>query len=177
MKLYVDLDSFAVIEGPSFRNPLTSIQLKRGDSCQIDVQFARAGVVVELDSLASGVLGIKTFGDYDGAFLCLSESWVKTGTGTATTYTFDLDLDTLALAAVLTGDTASVTAMLEIEVTIGTTSFSTSTLKTYISNDVIQGGEGNPLLAGALVITTVGAADDASMPFAFGERRERYGNC
>ena len=69
MKLYVDLETLNFIEGIGFRNPLTSINLKRGDSCDIQVQFVRDGSVVELASGATGALGLKVSGDYDGGFV------------------------------------------------------------------------------------------------------------
>jgi hypothetical protein len=39
VKLYVDLETLQLIEGPGFRNPVSSLRFKRGDAAQIEVMF------------------------------------------------------------------------------------------------------------------------------------------
>ena len=43
MKLYVDLESLQLIEGPGFRNPITSLRFKRGDAALLEVEFLNGG--------------------------------------------------------------------------------------------------------------------------------------
>ena len=43
MKLYVDLETLQLIEGPGFRNPVSSLRFKRGDAAQLEVTFLTNG--------------------------------------------------------------------------------------------------------------------------------------
>ena len=141
MRIYFDLDSSKIVETLGVNSPLTALSLKRGDSCVLDVLFTSGGNVVELDPSATGKVGLKAAGDFSGNFIANAASWVKTGTLTSTVYRFTLNLATDSIAALLTGSTASVSAIFEMEFAIGTVRTSSQTIPATIYNDVIKGGE------------------------------------
>jgi hypothetical protein len=43
VKLHVDLETLQLIEGPGFRNPVTSLRFKRGDAALLEVSFLDGG--------------------------------------------------------------------------------------------------------------------------------------
>lgn len=155
MRLYIDLDTAAVIESPTFPKAVSSIFLKRGDNVPIEVSFVQSGAIAELASGATGQFGIKTSGEYDGDFLASASSWTKTGTGTSTKYTFTLNLNTTALDTAFdkdgnaNDDVAQVVANAEVEWVIGTTRTSTRPFLATIDNDVIRGDEAVPTATAA----------------------------
>jgi hypothetical protein len=148
MLLYFDLDIAAFVSGPGTRDLLTALSVKRGDSLSLAVQFVSGTTPQELATGATGILGIKVAGDYDGDFIASAGSWTKTGTGTAALYTFTVSLNTTALAALLAGDTAALAASLELEYLVGTVRTSSQTIALTIYNDVVKGLE-----AGAVEVT------------------------
>ena len=155
MRLFIDLDTAQVIEGPTFNKAVSSIFLKRGDNVPIEVSFCQSGAIVELGSGATGKLGIKTVGAYDGDFLASAASWTKTGTGTATKYTFTLNLNTEELDDAFAKDTepeddvAQVVANAEVEWVVGTARTSTRPFLATVDNDVIRGDEAVPTATAA----------------------------
>jgi len=131
--------------------PVTSLTLKRGDTCEFAVRFITDGAVVELGSGAAGKIGMKEDGDYNGDFVASDTSWTKTGTGTSTIYTFNVNLATDELNALLTGDTASVDLMMEMEYTISGVIVSSPKITVTVENDVVKGDETGPTLTGGTV--------------------------
>ena len=144
MILYFDLDSAQLITGPGTRDAVNNLNFKRGDTCNVVVQFVSGLVAQELSSGATGKLGIKAAGNYSGDYLAADTSWTKTGTGTATLYTFALNLATAEINAALTGDTASIPAILELEFVDTGVRTSSQTIACVINNDVIKGSETGP---------------------------------
>lgn len=144
MDTYFDLDSRQFIGAANDRRALARFDFKRGDTLNIAVRFVRAGVVQELGGGASGKFGVKETGEYSADFITADSSWSKTGTGTSTVYTFALPLNTSELNALLTGDTASVTLMAEMQVTDGAEVYSSNTVPVLVLNDVIKDDETGP---------------------------------
>ena len=50
VKLHVDLETLQLIEGPGFRNPVTSLRFKRGDAARLEVSFLDGGITPRLPS-------------------------------------------------------------------------------------------------------------------------------
>lgn len=72
MKLYVDLETLQLIEGPGFRNPIGSLRFKRGDATRLEVAFLQnATTPVSIGDPAELELqiGIKPRGRYDVGYL------------------------------------------------------------------------------------------------------------
>lgn len=145
MQLFFDLDAGTFVTAPGTRETLTTIAFKRGDTCSIAVQFLQGVDVQELASGAAGRIGMKANGDYDGDYIAVDTAWTKTGTGTTTFYTFDLNLATTEIDTLLTGHTASITALFEMEFLVGSVRTSSNTVTATILNDVNKGDETAPL--------------------------------
>jgi hypothetical protein len=148
MNLFFDLDSSQLVTGPGTRSPLNALNLKRGDNMIVRVQFLQGGQPVELASGATGKLGIKPNGDYDGDYLAAATSWTKTGTGAHTIYSFALDLNTEPLATLLgvgvAPDVERARVMFELEFVSAGIRTSSQTIFASIFNDVNRGDEGTP---------------------------------
>ncbi len=143
MRLLFDLDTRQFITLAGFRDPLTTISFKRGDTVPVAIQFISGGVAGELETGATGCIGLKTA--YDGGFLAVATEWVKSGTGTSAVYTFALNLNTVPLNALLSGTTPCITALFELEFIQGDVRASSQTLVATIQNDVVKGTEGTPV--------------------------------
>lgn len=114
----------------------SEISLRRGDLVPVAVEFLTGGKVSELPSGATGRLAIK--GTPDGAFLALSNSWVKTGIAAQAAYVFDLNLHTQELATALATEN-SISALMEIEWSIGSYRYSSNSIPVIINETLIQG--------------------------------------
>ena len=148
MNLFFDLDTSQLVTGAGTRSPLSTLALKRGDNLAIKLVFLSNGQVVELAAGATGVIGIKAAGDYDGDYLAVASSWTKTGTGTSTVYSLALDLNTEELADELgvgaAPDKARVAVMFELEFEAAGIRTSSQTVNATVNNDVNRGTEGTP---------------------------------
>ena len=86
MKLYVDLESLQLIEGPGFRNPITSLRFKRGDAALLEVSFLESGTTpASLGNPATLEIkfGIKPVNRYDFGYLVVTSVWTKPALGAA----------------------------------------------------------------------------------------------
>jgi hypothetical protein len=148
VNLFFDLDTSQLVTGAGTRSPLSTLALKRGDNIAIKLVFLSNGQVVELAAGATGVIGIKAAGDYDGDYLAVASSWTKTGTGTSTVYALALDLNTQALADELgigaAPDKARIAVMFELEFVADGIRTSSQTVNATVNNDVNRGTEGTP---------------------------------
>jgi len=158
MRLFFDLDSGELVTAPGTRQRLTSLSLKRGDTLPIRLTFLREGVGQELPALATGQIGMKERGDFDGPFVASAPEWAKVGTGSSTYYALELDLNTVALDELLgvgdAVDVASVQLNMELEFVADGQISSSNTVLVTVANDVVKGNEGTPL----------GPATTASIP-------------
>jgi hypothetical protein len=146
MKLYVDVDSQEIISSPGVPQALTSITLKRAGLVRLDVQFCRAGQVVELTPGATGIFELKPFGKYDADPVSGDNIWEQVGTGTDTVYQFlfsllteDLD-ELLAVDSNIENDKVLVKLMGELQWYDGA-EHTTQTITVNIENNVIRVGD------------------------------------
>ena len=149
MRVYVNLDTNEFVVSPVLTQRVSTLFFVRRDTVPVEVQFVRAGSVVELGAGATGQIGIKK--TFTGSFLATDSAWTKTGTGATTVYTFDLNLNTSAMDAEFSPDatTESITAKIEVSWTMDATTSSTLPTSATIYNDVIRGGEGVPTATAA----------------------------
>jgi hypothetical protein len=78
VKLHVDLETLELIEGPGFRNPVTSLRFKRGDAARLEVSFLDGGsTAVAIGDPATLELrfGIKPRNRYDIGYLVHDSDW------------------------------------------------------------------------------------------------------
>jgi len=145
MRVYINLDSSEFVVSPVLTQRVTNLFFTRRDTVPVEVQFVRAGAVVELGAGATGQIGLKT--TYTGSFLANDTAWTKSGTGTSTVYQFDLNLNTANLDAVFSPDatTDSVDAKFEISWSVSGTTTTTLPCTATIYNDVVRGDEGAAL--------------------------------
>ncbi len=129
MQLSISTESFSRVGS-------SEISLRRGDLVPVAVEFLTGGKVSELPSGATGRLAIKS--TPDGAFLALSNSWVKTGIAAQAAYVFDLNLHTQELATALATED-SISALMEIEWAIGSYRYSSNSIPVIINETLIQG--------------------------------------
>ena len=158
MKLFVDLESLQLIEGPGFRNPVTSLRFKRGDAARLEVAFLRNGstpATIGDPQLLELHFGVKPRGRYDIGYLVHSSDWTSPDPGaenpvyrTAPSFnTVELD-SALGVGSSTGSELAEITLMGEIswreddgEPT------STRTFLVIVENDVNRGTEGVPVSA------------------------------
>jgi hypothetical protein len=145
MRVYINLDSSEFVVSPVLTQRVTTLFFTRRDTVPVEVQFVRAGAVVELGAGATGQIGLKT--TYTGDFLANDTAWTKSGTGTSTVYQFDLNLNTANLDAVFNPDatTDSVNCKIEVSWSVGGTITTTLPTTATIYNDVVRGDEGAAL--------------------------------
>jgi hypothetical protein len=156
VKLYVDLETLQLIEGPGFRNPTSSLRFKRGDAAQIEVTFLAGGTtpVAIGDPLNLEIqFGIKPRNRYDIGYLVRSAIWIMPTTETPI-YRCSPSFNTIELNSALgvgsaTGsELAEITLMGEITWREGSAEpTSTRTFLVVVENDVNRGTEGVPTSA------------------------------
>ncbi len=155
MKLYVDLESLQLIEGPGFRNPITSLRFKRGDAALLEVEFLNGG------GTASSIgdpqelelrFGVKQFNRFDLGYLVFSDDWIiPSATAVLQSYRCSPSFNTLQLDAAIGVGSSSSTELSEITL-MGEITWregngeptSTRTFLVVVENDVNRGTEGVP---------------------------------
>jgi len=155
VRLHVDLETLQLIEGPGFRNPVTSLRFKRGDAAQLEVVFLEDGTTAaEIGDPATLELqfGIKPRGRYDVGYLVHEAGWTLPEAGApAPVYLCSPSFNTVELdSAMQVGSSAGselseITLMGEITWREGTGDpTSTRTFTVVVENDVNRGTEGVP---------------------------------
>jgi len=158
MKLYVDLGTGCLIEGPGFRNPVTSLRFKRGDAATIEVVFLADGTTAaSLGDPANVELhfGVKSRGRYDGGYLVHTSAWTMPAAGVVNPVyrcspsfnTEELN-DALGVGSATGTEFPEITLMGEITWRAGAAEpTSTRTFLVVVENDVNRGTEGVPVEA------------------------------
>lgn len=158
MKLYVDLETLQLIEGPGFRNPVTSLRFKRGDAARLEVAFLTNGTTpATIGDPASLELrfGVKPRNRYDVGYLVHTAVWTLPAPGaTSPVYQCAPSFNTTELDSALqvgssTGtELSEITLMGEITWREGSAEpTSTRTFTVVVENDVNRGTEGVPTSA------------------------------
>jgi hypothetical protein len=144
MRVFVDLDSHNLVQGPGQATAVDSLRFKRAPAAPIEVVFTRNGEIVELDGDAVGIFGVKTTGKYDDDYVTSALPWTKVGTGIDTYYLFTLSLINPALDDQFEvdgdgdNDVARLTLMGELQwITLGQVS-KTPTIVIVVDNDVVR---------------------------------------
>ena len=158
MKLYVDFETLQLIEGPGFRNPVTALRFKRGDSARLEVSFLEGGSTPA--SIGNpGTLeihfGIKPRSRYDIGYLVHSADWTMPAPDAESpVYQCSPSFNTVELDSALgvgssTGtELSEITLMGEITWREGSGEpTSTRTFLVVVENDVNRGTEGVPTSA------------------------------
>ena len=155
MKLYVDLESLQLIEGPGFRNPITSLRFKRGDAALLEVEFLNGGGTASSigDPTTLEIhFGAKQFNRFDLGYLVFSDDWViPSATAVPQSYRCSPSFNTLQLDAAIGVGSSSSTELSEITL-MGEITWregngeptSTRTFLVVVENDVNRGDEGIP---------------------------------
>jgi hypothetical protein len=155
VKLHVDLETLQLIEGPGFRNPVTSLRFKRGDAAQLEVSFLDGGItpVAIGDPVALEIqFGIKPRNRYDIGYLVHDSVWIMPAIDAESpVYQCSPSFNTVELDSALgvgsaTGtELSEITLMGEITWREGTGQpTSTRTFIVVVENDVNRGTEGVP---------------------------------
>lgn len=158
VKLYVDLATGHLIEGPGFRNPVTSLRFKRGDAATLEVVFLADGTTAaHLGDPANVELhfGVKLRGRYDGGYLVHTSAWTMPAAGVVNPVyrcspsfnTEELN-DALGVGSETGTEFPEITLMGEITWRAGAAEpTSTRTFLVVVENDVNRGTEGVPVEA------------------------------
>ena len=158
VKLYVDLETLQLIEGPGFRNPVTSISFKRGDAARLEVSFLDGGsTAVSIGNPATLEIrfGIKPRNRYDVGYLVHDAVWTMPAVDAENpVYQCSPSFNTEELNSALgvgssTGtELSEITLMGEITWREGSGEpTSTRTFHVIVENDVNRGTEGVPTSA------------------------------
>lgn len=149
MKLYVDADSQQIIASPGVPQALDSLTIKRAGLVQLDVQFCRAGQIVELLPGSTGIFELKPFGQYDADPVSGDNEWEQVGSGNEASYKFLFSLLTEELDALLAvdgnpeNDKIKIKLMGELQWYDGA-EHTSQTLEVYVENNVIRVGDTIP---------------------------------
>ena len=155
MKLFVDLETLELIEGPGFRNPVSTLRFKRGDGARLEVMFLRNGSTPQVLGDPAGLslqFGVKPRGRYDLGYLAQSSDWTLPAANADTPfYECSPSFNTVELNAALQIDTPGQNELPEIllmgEITWsqgGGEPTSTRTFLVLVENDVNRGDESAP---------------------------------
>lgn len=155
MRLYVDLETLQLIEGPGFRNPITSLRFKRGDGARLDVTFLANGTTPAAIGDPGSLevrFGAKPRGRYDVGYLVHASDWTLPDAGAENPlYQCSPSFNTVELDSAMqvgspTGSELSeITLMGEITWREGAGEpTSTRTFLVIVENDVNRGTEGVP---------------------------------
>jgi hypothetical protein len=155
VKLHVDLETLQLIEGPGFRNPVTSLRFKRGDSARLEVAFLQGGSTpasIGDPGTLEIQFGIKPRNRYDIGYLVHSADWTMPAPDAESpVYLCSPSFNTVELDSALgvgssTGtELAEITLMGEITWREGSGEpTSTRTFLVIVENDVNRGTEGVP---------------------------------
>lgn len=138
MRLYVNLDSRALVAGIVNTSEVSSFSVRRGDKMPLDLYFAQAGLQTALSSTSFGInFTAKASGDYDGSEVLSSTAFTLIGSGTTAYYAGVLDLSGTTVTNLVPTDTASVTLHAEIEWLEGVTYRTTSkAFSVVVNNDI-----------------------------------------
>ena len=155
VKLFVDLATLQLVEGPGFRNPVTSLRFKRGDAAQLEVAFLQDGItpvaIGDPESLEIR-FGVKPRGRYDIGYLVHSADWTMPDPESSSPVyqcapsfnTTELD-SALNVGSATGSELSEVTLMGEITWREGAGEpTSTRTFLVVVENDVNRGTEGVP---------------------------------
>ena len=155
MRLYVDLETLQMIEGPGFRNPVTSLRFKRGDAARLDVTFLANGTTpAEIGDPSTLELrfGAKPRGRYDVGYLVHTSDWTLPDVGAENPLyqcspsfnTTELD-SAMQVGSAAGSELSELMLMGEITWREGTDEpTSTRTFLVVVENDVNRGTEGVP---------------------------------
>ncbi len=155
MKLHVDLETFELIEGPGFRNPVNSLRFKRGDAAKLEVAFLRNGTTPEAIGNPAQLelrFGVKPRNRYDVGYLVHTSSWTLPAPGAENpVYQCSPSFNTEELNSALNLGSATATELSEItlmgEITWREGSAEPTSTRTFlviVENDVNRGNEGMP---------------------------------
>ena len=155
MRIYVDLETLQLIEGPGFRNPVNSLRFKRGDAARLDVTFLANGTTpVQIGDPATLELrfGAKPRARYDVAYLVHTSTWTLPDPGAESpAYQCSPSFNTVQLDSAMQvgsaagSELAEITLMGEITWREGINEpTSTRTFSVIVENDVNRGTEGIP---------------------------------
>jgi hypothetical protein len=158
VKLYVDLETLQLIEGPGFRNPVTSLRFKRGDAAKLEVTFLDGGstaVSIGAPTLLEIRFGVKPRNRYDIGYLVQSDAWTMPAIDAESPVyqcspsfnTEELD-SALGVGSATGSELSEITLMGEITWREGSGEpTSTRTFLVFVENDVNRGTEGVPTSA------------------------------
>jgi hypothetical protein len=155
VKLHVDLETFELIEGPGFRNPVTTLRFKRGDAAKLEVAFLRDGTTPEAigDPVSLEMrFGVKPRNRYDVGYLVHTADWTMPAPETESpVYQCSPSFNTEELNSALNVGSATATELSEItlmgEITWREGSAEPTSTRTFlviVENDVNRGDEGVP---------------------------------
>jgi hypothetical protein len=155
VKLFVDLETLALIEGPGFRNPVGTLRFKRGDGARLEVAFLRNGTSPQSLGDPAGLslqFGVKPRGRYDVGYLVQSTDWtLPAADAESPIYQCSPSFNTNELNAALQIDQPGQSELAEVllmgEITWsqdGGEPTSTRTFLVIVENDVNRGDESAP---------------------------------
>lgn len=163
MQLSIEIQTNAVStwRGSNF----TSAKGKRYGRFPVLVRFTDNGVVKDLGTGASGLLGIKIDGEEE--YLAVAHPWEKVGSGAKTFYVFDLNLNTNEVEESFGAEPAPkvLAALLEIRYQFGIVDDRAATINYEIGN-AVNSGDVPPAVSGQpawpLPSAVIGAVEDAA---------------
>jgi hypothetical protein len=154
VKLFVDLSTMSLIEGPGLRSSVSAVRFKRGDSPTMMVVFLENGVTpVSIGDPQTLALefGAKVTGDYGSDHVVHLDEWTMPQDEAASpSYIGQPNFNTLQLNTALklgqSEELSSITLMGELAWRQGTgPQTSTRTFQVVVDNDVNRGGEQTPI--------------------------------
>jgi len=159
MRLFIDIDTLTLIEGPTDRRIVSRIQAKRGDHLPLTLQFLRNGQPVRLASSTVVTFGAKPLNQFDADPVVLDATFAQSAAPTDpeeiddAKWTASPSLNTFALndLFLIDGDPTNDPQFVDLSAEftwIADGDAGPTTIRTVVFrvlNDVVRGDEGTPL--------------------------------
>ncbi len=174
MDIYIDIADRRIVTSPVYKAGVESLAFKRGDNCNINLQFVSDLAALSATNDKQITFGIKKAGIYgDGGFIVYATDYTTSGSSYILNPSFNtVELNSLlnAVDGLSGNDIASVTCNLEIEWIVDDVVTSTNIIPVTIYNDLISGNEGTALSInpsplewmGTLALVLSAAPEDAA---------------
>lgn len=149
MDLTFDLQLGRFVSTAGARDTFLETSAKRGDNFPIRITFCRGLVVQELESGATGVLGLKEKLDHAGNFVASASSWTLVGSGSSAYYEMEMNLSTTAIDDLLGvggSELESVALAMELQFIEGDRVSSSNTVTFTVYNDYVRNTESGPTI-------------------------------
>lgn len=153
MKLFIDIDQQKPVESLLYRRPIEQIDVRRGTTLDLEVQFVSKGALVDIGA-PNLVLAVKSLNEFDqDPPLFLSNTFVKTGSGLTAVWESSVVISSAAVDTALavdgneSNDVAEFVVMAEFSWSLTGSRYATARFNLCIENNIYREDDSVPPIA------------------------------